>query len=97
LAVDEPFIVGLVGRLDPCTTDLSDNLKRFASNPIFQGIRWRDRPHYDNIDEGSFMDDMEALVAHDLVLDTGFPGAENDEGFSSLLERLPELRELTDH
>lgn len=97
LAADEPFIVGYVGRLDPCTPGFSDNVKRFASNPIFQGIRWRDRVHYDNIDEASFMSDMEAIVAHDLALDTGFPGAEHEEGFYTLLDRLPELRVIIDH
>ena len=97
LAEDEPFIVGYVGRLDPCTPDFSDNVKRFAPNPIFQGIRWRDRPHYDNVDEGSFMNDMEALVEHDLVLDTGFPAVENEKGFFTLLDRLPELRVMIEH
>jgi len=96
LAADEPFIVGLVGRMDPCTADFMDNLKRFAPHPIFQGIRWRDRAHYDNIDETSFMKDIEAVVAHDLVLDTGL-GAEHAEGFFALLDRLPDLRVMIDH
>ena len=96
LAADEPFIVGLVGRMDPCNPNFSDNLKRFAPHPIFQGIRWRDRPHYDKIDAGSFMEDMETLAAHDLVLDTGLPGA-HEEGFFALLDRLPDLRVMVEH
>ena len=96
IAADEPFIVGLVGRMDPCTPDFSDNLNRFAAHPIFQGIRWRDRAHYDNIDEGSFMKDMEALAAHDLVLDSGIPGA-HEEGFFRMLDRLPDLRVMVEH
>ncbi len=96
LAVDEPFIVGLVGRMDPCKAEFSESVRRFAPNPLFQGIRWRDRPHYDKIDEGSFMADMEMLVAHDLVLDTVIP-AEHEEGFFTMLERLPDLRVMVEH
>ena len=96
LAAEEPFIVGLVGRMDPCRVDFSENLQRFAPHPLFQGIRWRDRPHYDRIDEGSFMKDMETLAAHDLVLDTGIPAA-HEEGFFTLLDRLPQLRVMVEH
>ena len=96
LAADEPFIVGLVGRMDPCRPDFSDNLKRFAPHPLFQGIRFRDRPHYDHIDEGSFMRDMERLAGRDLVLDTGLVGA-HEEGFFAMLDRLPDLRVMIEH
>lgn len=96
LAADEPFIVGLVGRMDPNNPDFAAHLKRFAPHPLFQGIRWRDRPHYDAIDTGSFMKDMEAVASHDLVLDSGLPAA-HAEGFFALLERLPELRVIIEH
>lgn len=41
LAAQEKCIVGFVGNLDPTTPEFAANLKRFAANPIFRGIRWR--------------------------------------------------------
>lgn len=39
LAAKEKCIVGFVGHLDP-GAEFAANLKRFAANPIFRGIRW---------------------------------------------------------
>ena len=46
LAEEEPFILGLVGRLDPCDSDFAAHLARFAPHPLLQGIRFRGRPFY---------------------------------------------------
>ena len=59
LAENEPFIVGLVGRLDPGREDFAQQIERFSGNPVFQGIRFRNRPFYLDIDTTSFMADME--------------------------------------
>lgn len=39
LASVEPFILAIVGRLDPATPDFAVHLRRFAANPLFRGIR----------------------------------------------------------
>ena len=96
LAEEEPFIVGLVGRLDPCTDDFATQLDRFSVNPIFQGIRFRKRPFFQDIDSGSFMADMEALRSRGLVLDTMF-SLEDSGGFFTMLDRLPGLRVMIEH
>lgn len=41
LAAREKSIVGFVGNLDPNDPQFGVNLKRFAENPIFRGLRWR--------------------------------------------------------
>ena len=41
LAEKETGLIGLVGNLDPNSTTFADDLKRFAANPKFRGIRWR--------------------------------------------------------
>lgn len=41
IAANEKSILGLVGNLDPRDDEFAKNLKRFAKNPIFRGIRWR--------------------------------------------------------
>jgi L-fuconolactonase len=38
---DDPFIVGLVGNLDPRAEDFGDHLNRLSPNPLFLGIRPR--------------------------------------------------------
>lgn len=40
LAAQEKCIVGFVGHLDPKDAGFGANLKRFAANPIFRGVRW---------------------------------------------------------
>jgi L-fuconolactonase len=96
LAEEEPFIVGLVGRLDPSTDDFAQQLARFADHPIFQGIRFRGKPFFLDIDTTSFMADMETLMSHDLVLDTMFSEKEA-EHFFTMLDRLPDLRVMIEH
>lgn len=39
LAVKEPFILGVVGRIDPSADGFEKHLERFAANPLFRGIR----------------------------------------------------------
>jgi len=39
LAAKDPFIVGVVGRIDPVSDDFEKNLRRFAANPLYRGIR----------------------------------------------------------
>lgn len=41
LAAKEKAIAGFIGNLDPTDPGFSSNLKRFAKNPLFRGIRWR--------------------------------------------------------
>ena len=96
LAADEPFIVGLVGRIDPCTDNFSESVARFAAHPLFQGVRFRGKRYFDDIDRGSFMKDMATLAEHDLVLDVGLD-KEDVNGFLMMLERLPELRVMIEH
>lgn len=39
LAADHPSIVGFVGSLRPTAADFAGNLRRFAANPLFRGLR----------------------------------------------------------
>lgn len=41
LAAAEKSIAGFIGNLDPTDGGFPANLKRFAKNPLFRGIRWR--------------------------------------------------------
>ncbi|MCZ6636203.1 MAG: amidohydrolase family protein [bacterium] len=91
LAENEPFIVGLVGNLDPLSEDFAQNVDRFAANPLFRGIRPRthawEQKGVDNV-----MASMEKLASHDLELDTGI-----NESIVEVASRLPELRMVINH
>lgn len=39
LAAGEPFILAVIGRLDPASPEFANHLRRFAANPLFRGLR----------------------------------------------------------
>ncbi len=41
LAAEDARLTGLVGNLDPNEEAFENNVKRFAANPKFRGVRWR--------------------------------------------------------
>ena len=87
MAADDPFIVGLVGHLEPESPGFATDLERFAANPVFRGIRAR-------IDaaESHGRAAAEMLLANDLQLDTGL-----HPGVPALAERYPDLRIVVNH
>ena len=68
LAVNEPFIVGFVGNLDPKDDAFSDNLNRFSANPLFRGIRLGGG-HLQSLDDTTFVENIEKLAEKDLTID----------------------------
>ena len=68
LAAKEKSIVGFVGHLDP-GDEFATNLKRFAANPIFRGIRWSGNFLLDEAKHDSVLAGAKLLA--DLVLITG--------------------------
>ena len=95
LANDEPFILGLVGRLEPEDAAFERDLERFSARPLFRGVRfWGD--YFADLNRHDFVDKMRQLAARDLVLDVNFPRAAAD-GFFALIEEVPELRVVIEH
>jgi predicted TIM-barrel fold metal-dependent hydrolase len=96
LAVQEKCIVGFVGNLDPNDPDYAANLKRFAANPIFRGVRWR-------ADWVKIADQIEAILAgamaladHGLELDLNGP-PEILPHAAALAAKVPDLRIVINH
>lgn len=88
---DDPFVLGLVGNLDPRADDFGDLLDRFAASPLFLGIRPRTYP-WEKGDLDVMAKTFEKLVAHDLELDSGI-----SESTIQIAKRLPELRIVINH
>ncbi|MCM2369975.1 amidohydrolase family protein [Aporhodopirellula aestuarii] len=100
LAADDPFIVGIVGRLQPGTADFPEQLQRFAANPLFRGIRisvglLKEMLAEDLQGIGS-LNDLALLAERDLSLDVN-GGPETPAAVAKLAEKIPNLRIVVNH
>jgi len=95
LAVKEPFLVGVVGRLDPRADDFEKNLRRFAKNPLYRGIRIS---HTDVVAglKGKLVERCKLLIDHDLVLDVN-GGPDMPADVARLAAQAPKLRIVINH
>lgn len=95
LAKNDPFIVGIVGRIEPGSPDFEKHLTRFAANPLFRGIRVSASLLETLLRENSLAD-FERLAAHDLSLDVN-GGPETPALIAQLAAKVPSLRIVLNH
>ena len=69
LAAREPFILGVVGFLKPGRAGFADDLKRFAANPKFRGIRVGSWDGPVQGPDTPFGKDLRLIAERDLALD----------------------------
>ena len=69
VAKDNPIIVGFIGNLEVGQPQFASQLKRFAANPLFRGLRLRDVTIPKGPGEAAFVDDMKRLADRQLTLD----------------------------
>jgi L-fuconolactonase len=95
LAAREPFLLGVVGRLDTAAADFGKHLRRFARNPLYRGLRIS----HDELTAGllgGLVDRCKLLIDHNLALDVnGGPAMPAD--VARLAARLPRLRVVINH
>jgi L-fuconolactonase len=95
LAVKEKVIVGVVGRLDPASDDFERNLRRFAKEPLFRGIRF----NHDEVKaglKGKLVERCALLAELGLTLDVN-GGPDMPETVARLAELSPKLRVVMNH
>ena len=96
LAAKEKCIAGFIGNLDPTDPTFSANLKRFAANPLFRGIRWRgDLVEVDATKE-PVQRGAKELADHGLVLELNGKPPMLIEA-AKIARELPALRIMIDH
>ncbi|EMI21908.1 amidohydrolase 2 [Rhodopirellula maiorica SM1] len=95
LAKDDPFIVGIVGRLDPRAADFEEQVERFAANPLFRGIRISAKL-LDQMLQNETSGKLAVLAKHDLSLDVN-GGLDSLAAISQLAGEMPELRIVINH
>ena len=100
IAAKDTFIVGTVGNLEPGKPEFRKQLERFHRNPLFRGIRygnlWGRNLAADMFKPG-VIDDLKALAAAGLVLDTANPNPALIRAVEILAGRVPDLRIIVDH
>lgn len=99
LAKDDPYIVGLVGNLKAGEPEFAGNLKRFAQNPLFCGIRIRGAELEGWDPQGqhkAYSADLTRLAEQNLAIDVlGPPSMLPD--VLRLADTLPKLRMVINH
>ena len=95
MAKDDPFVVGIVGRLHPGSDDYAKNVKRFAVNPLFRGIRVSVKVVRAMLEQDT-IGDFKLLADHDLALDVN-GGPDGPAAVAELAGRLPGLRIVQNH
>lgn len=96
LAKGDKLIQGITGNLQAGVPEFAANLKRFARNRLFLGIRLNGRRIAAGLSEPAFVEDMKRLAGANLQLDAiGDPSL--IETVARLTDRVPELRVVIDH
>ncbi len=95
LAAKDAFIAGVVGRLDPAADDFEKNLRRFAGNPLFRGIRISHNDVKTGLN-GTLVDRLKLMVELDLALEVN-GGPDMPADVAILAAKLPKLRIAINH
>lgn len=96
LAKDNPLIVGFIGHLEPGQLEFAVNLKRFADNPIFRGVRFDQGMLAKGLGQNAFESDLRALAERRLSLDVVGSAAILPEVLR-IAKFAPDLRVIIDH
>lgn len=96
----DPIMVGTIGNLEPGKPDFAKQLERFASNPLFLGIRYGylwGRDLRAELAKPAFVEGLRMLADWGLTLDTANPSVRTLEDVVTLTDKVPGLRVVLDH
>jgi L-fuconolactonase len=94
LAAKDKRLLGIVGNLDPAAPDFAANVKRFAANPLYRGIRVSATKAAEGGD--TYATGLKTLAAAGLVLDIN--GGPVTPGIAAkLAEQHPDLTVIINH
>lgn len=91
----EPFVLGVIGNLDPRTADFTAHLERFARDPLFRGIRCGGA-QVTAADGGDARRRLAGLARYGLTLDLQ-AGMPHLAAVADLARALPALRIVVNH
>ena len=96
LAAREPFILGIVGNLDPLAPDFPAHIARFAKNPKYRGIRVSGQQFIERGKDAPYRDSIKRLADAGLSLDFNGPAAYLPH-IPALHRAVPGQRIIIDH
>jgi L-fuconolactonase len=100
LAENNPFIMGMVGHLNPGAPDFGALLERYHRNPRFKGIRcgnlWNQDLGADRAND-QFIEGLKLLAQSGLEMDTANPNPALVQAVLRVTEKVPNLRVVMDH
>ena len=96
LAKDDPFILGIIGRLHPGERNFADNLKLFVSDPLFRGIRVNHDLVAAKKADPQFVADLRHFAGTGLTLDINCQLPTLAE-IALIASDIPDLRIVVDH
>jgi predicted TIM-barrel fold metal-dependent hydrolase len=106
VATADPFVVGVVGALDPAQLGFRAHLERFAANPRYRGFRLRGQAadaFLARVDDPAYIAELRAVadrgLSLDLVAQTSRPGSAPPllAATLKLAAHLPQLRMVVHH
>lgn len=96
LAAKDARLIGVVGNLDPNDAGFEANVKRFAANPKFRGVRWRGGLVDIDKNPENVLRGAKVLAEHGLELDLNGSNAMLPHALK-LAETVPDLRMVINH
>ena len=96
LAARDKFLLGMVGNIKPGRSEFSAELKRFAANRLFRGIRIGVWEKSLLADDASVVRDLKLLAERGLALDV-LTGPDKLSAVAKLAAAVPDLRIVIDH
>jgi L-fuconolactonase len=96
LAAKDRFLLGIVGRLTPGGDDFERDLRRFAANERFRGIRINHDTLKQGLRSDRFLEHLKKLCDANLELDVN-GGPEMPTDVARLADRLGDLRIVINH
>ena len=100
LIKDHPFIVGIIGNLDPLKPEFREYLARYHRNKLFLGIRYGNIWGYDlvgAVQKPDFINNMKELAATRLTFEAANPKFDLIEATLRLTDKVPDLRVVLGH
>jgi predicted TIM-barrel fold metal-dependent hydrolase len=100
LIKDHPFIVGMIGNLDPLKAEFREYLGRYHRNKLFLGIRYGNIWGYKlvtAVQKPEFIDNVKEFATTSLTFETANPKLDLIEATLLLTDKVPELRVVLGH
>jgi predicted TIM-barrel fold metal-dependent hydrolase len=100
IANSDPFVLGIIGDLDPADPAFRTQLERLHKNPLFLGIRYGnlwDRDLLHELSKPHFLEGLRALADAGLVFESANPDPRLIRAILQVAEAVPHLRIVIDH